>query len=904
MAQCRICGRPATAQVTMRQNGRTEQIALCDEHYNEAMGQNRMSASPLESLFGGGLFDRFFGDAWPGMFDQPGGTVRRLPQRRQRSREAVDLQSFLNQAAMDRLQAAAEKALEFGRDEVDTEHLLHALADHEVVQEILHDLKLDAADLQQQIDENAPRGEYRPADGETPRIGVSPRAKSALENALVASRELGHSYVGPEHLLIGLVEEEDGFAGDALRRLGLTREALRQKTVKVVGRGAEEGKVQKRSATPHLDKHARDLTELARQGKLDPVIGRAKEIETTIEVLARRKKNNPVLIGEPGVGKTAIVEGLAQRIVNEQVPEVLRGKRLVELNINSMVAGSKYRGEFEERVKQMLDEVIANQNDLILFIDELHTIVGAGQGGGEGGLDIANTFKPALARGELHLIGATTLNEYQKYIEKDAALERRFQPVTVPEPSVDETVEILRGLRDRFEAHHKVKINEEAISAAAKLADRYITQRFMPDKAIDLVDQAAARVRIRASSRPKALHDVEEAIRRLRQEQDAAGAARQYDKAKELEGRAKAEQKRLDDETSKWKKRRGTSSEVVTAQDVAEIVASLSGIPVSELTTEDREKLLRLEDRLRERVVGQEEAVHAVAEAVRLARAGLKEPGKPTATFLFLGPTGVGKTELAKALAATVFGSEEAMVRIDMSEYAERHTVARLVGAPPGYVGYEEGGQLTERVRRRPYCVVLLDEIEKAHSEVHNILLQLFDEGRLTDGKGRVVDFTNTVIIATSNLGSDVIQRNLTAKDRDMLEYPALRDRLMDLLRHHFRPEFLNRVDEVVVFHALGREQIRAIVELQLQRVARTAQQQDLQLKFDKSVVDHLAEVGYDPEFGARMLKRKVRSEVESRLATALLKGDLQPGSDAMLSYDPATREVRIAQEVEHQAAA
>ncbi|PZQ77827.1 MAG: Clp protease ClpC [Variovorax paradoxus] len=904
MAQCRICGRPATAQVTMRQNGRTEQIALCDEHYSEAMGQNRMSASPLESLFGGSLFDQFFGDAWPGMFDQPGGTVRRLPQRRQRSREAVDLQSFLNQAAMDRLQAAAEKALEFGRDEVDTEHLLHALADHEVVQEILRDFKLDAADLKQQIDENAPRGEYRPAEGETPRIGVSPRAKSALENALVASRELGHSYVGPEHLLIGLVEEEDGFAGDALRKLGLTREALRQKTVKVVGRGAEEGKVQKRSGTPNLDKHARDLTELARQGKLDPVIGRAKEIETTIEVLARRKKNNPVLIGEPGVGKTAIVEGLAQRIINEQVPEVLRGKRLVELNINSMVAGSKYRGEFEERVKQMLDEVIANQNDLILFIDELHTIVGAGQGGGEGGLDIANTFKPALARGELHLIGATTLNEYQKYIEKDAALERRFQPVTVPEPSVDETVEILRGLRDRFEAHHKVKINEEAIAAAAKLADRYITQRFMPDKAIDLVDQAAARVRICASSRPKALHDVEEGIRRLRQEQDAAGAARQYDKAKELEGRAKAEQKRLDEETSKWKKRRGTSSEVVTAQDVAEIVASLSGIPVSELTTEDREKLLRLEDRLRERVVGQEEAVHAVAEAVRLARAGLKEPGKPTATFLFLGPTGVGKTELAKALAATVFGSEEAMVRIDMSEYAERHTVARLVGAPPGYVGYEEGGQLTERVRRRPYSVVLLDEIEKAHSEVHNILLQLFDEGRLTDGKGRVVDFTNTVIIATSNLGSDVIQRNLTAKDREMLDYPALRDRLMELLRHHFRPEFLNRVDEVVVFHALGREQIRAIVELQLQRVARTAQQQDLHLKFDKSVVDHLAEVGYDPEFGARLLKRKVRTEVESRLATALLKGDLPPGSDAMLSYDPATREVRIAQEVEHKAAA
>jgi ATP-dependent Clp protease ATP-binding subunit ClpC len=465
-------------------------------------------------------------------------------------------------------------------------------------------------------------------------------------------------------------------------------------------------------------------------------------------------------------------------------------------------------------------------------------------------------------------------------------------------------VEILRGLRDRFEAHHKVKIAEEAISAAAKLADRYITQRFMPDKAIDLIDQAAARVRIRASSRPKAMHDIEEGIRRMRQEQDAAGAARQYDKAKEIEGRAKAEQKRLDDETTKWKKQRGTSSQVVTAQDVAEIVASLSGIPVSELTSEDREKLLRLEDRLRERVVGQEEAVHAVSEAVRLARAGLKEPGKPTATFLFLGPTGVGKTELAKALAATVFGSEEALVRIDMSEYAERHTVARLVGAPPGYVGYEEGGQLTERVRRRPYSVVLLDEIEKAHSEVHNILLQLFDEGRLTDGKGRVVDFTNTIIIATSNLGSEVIQRNLTAKDRDMLDYPELRDRLMELLRHHFRPEFLNRVDEVVVFHALGREQIRSIVELQLQRVARTAEQQDLRLTFDKTLVDHLAEIGYDPEFGARMLKRKLRSEVESRLATALLKGDLQPGSEAMLSYDAAIKAVRIVQEAEHKAAA
>ncbi|HEV7912197.1 MAG TPA: ATP-dependent Clp protease ATP-binding subunit, partial [Albitalea sp.] len=509
MAKCDVCGRPATTTLTVRENGMTRQVALCDQHYAEAMGGSGFGRSPLESLFGGGLFEQFpsfFGDRGS-LFDGgegggrggggggggSGSTVRPLPgARRQRSREAVDLRSFLNEAAMDRLQAAAEKALEYGKDEVDTEHLLMALLDNEVVQEILREFKMSPADLKANIEENAPRGDHRVAEGETPQIGVSPRAKSALERALIASRELEHSYVGPEHILIGLVEEDDGFAGELLRKLGLSAQALRQKTVKVVGKGAEEGKLQKRSQTPTLDKYARDLSELARQGKLDPVIGRAKEIETTIEVLARRKKNNPVLIGEPGVGKTAIVEGLAQRIAQDQVPEVLRGKRIVELNINSLVAGSKYRGEFEERVKQVLDEIIANQNEMILFIDELHTIVGAGQGGGEGGLDIANTFKPALARGELHLIGATTLNEYQKYIEKDAALERRFQPVMVPEPSVEETMEILRGLRDRFEAHHKVKITDGAIVAAARLADRYISGRFQPDKSIDLIDQAAA----------------------------------------------------------------------------------------------------------------------------------------------------------------------------------------------------------------------------------------------------------------------------------------------------------------------------------------------------------------------------------------------------------------------------
>src|SRR5258706_12092535 len=544
MAKCDVCGRPATTQVTVRENGKSRQIALCDEHYAEVMGHADAGVSPLESLFRGGLFDEFFGGA-RSPFDAPQRAAPRAPQGRAgrqsvpRSREAVDLRSFLNEAAMDRLQAAAEKALQFGKTEVDTEHLLLALADNEVVEEILKDFKLSAADLKSNIEENAPRGEAV-ADAENAQVGVSPRAKSALEHALIASRELEHSYVGPEHILIGLVEEEDGFAGELLRKLGLTAQATRQKVVKVVGKGAEEGKLHKRSQTPQLDKHARDLTQLAREGKLDPVIGRAQEIETTIEVLARRKKNNPVLIGEPGVGKTAIVEGLAQRIVQDQVPDVLRGKRVMELNVNSMVAGAKYRGEFEERVKQVLDEIVERQDQLIIFIDELHTIVGAGSGGGEGGLDIANVFKPALARGELHLIGATTLNEYQKHIEKDAALERRFQPVMVPEPSVEETIEILRGLRDQFEAHHKVKITEAAIAAAAKLSDRYVASRFLPDKAIDLIDQAAARVRIAASSRPAGLHESEMTIPRLKQEQDAASAAKQFDKAKGLEERIKA----------------------------------------------------------------------------------------------------------------------------------------------------------------------------------------------------------------------------------------------------------------------------------------------------------------------------------------------------------------------------
>ncbi|MDD5764076.1 MAG: ATP-dependent Clp protease ATP-binding subunit [Candidatus Bipolaricaulis anaerobius] len=859
---CDLCRlRPATGRVEVVEGDRRRTLDICDHCYAR-LRRERMR-SPLESFF-----EEFFPGAIRGGED----------------REAVDVQAYLSQHARDLLQEAAKVAVGFGKRELDTEHVLHALTESEVVREILQGFKLSADDVRGHVEHNAPRGDLRAEKGETVRIGITPRMKAVLEAAFLASRELGHSYVGPEHLLIGLVDEPDGLGGDILRRYGLTPEGVRRKTVEVVGQGKEEGRVERRSATPTLDKHGRDLTALARQGKLDPVIGRSKEIETVIEVLARRKKNNPVLIGEPGVGKTAIVEGLAQRIARDEVPEVLRGKRLVELSVTSLVAGTKYRGEFEERVKELLDEILAHQDELILFIDELHTIVGAGQA--EGGMDISNSLKPALARGELHLIGATTLNEYQKHIEKDAALERRFQPVFIPEPTVEQTVHILRGLRDRFEAHHKVRITDEAIVAAAELADRYITGRYLPDKAIDLVDQAGARVRIASTSRPAEVQELEAEIKALKREQDYATSRKQFDRAQEIEATIRAKEAELDEATQKWKKSVASGTPEVRVEHVAEIVSSLTGIPVAELTAEEREKLLKLEEKLHERVVGQDEAVAAVAAAVRLSRAGLKEGHRPIATFLFLGPTGVGKTELAKTLAWAVFGDEEAMIRIDMSEYTERHTVSRLVGAPPGYVGYEEGGQLTERVRRRPYSVILLDEIEKAHPEVHNILLQVFDDGRLTDGKGRVVDFANTIIIATSNLGSDLIQRNLTAPASERLDYAALKERLMEVLRHHFRPEFLNRIDEVIVFHALTKDQIRDIVLLQLERVRRVAKGQGVELEFDPSLVDHLAEVGYRPEFGARELRRRVRLEVENALASALLEGKIAAGDKIRVTYD------------------
>jgi ATP-dependent Clp protease ATP-binding subunit ClpC len=898
---CDICHRrPAAVRVAVVEDGQRRTLNVCRQDYAKLRARQ---ASPFESVFGGSLFGDdtlgdFFGDG-----DGRGGdgdAGRRAPTEgsegrpgrpRRRDREGVDVGELLSKQAEDALQLAARTAAEWGSNEVDSEHVLFALADNDVVQAILARFKLSPEDLKRQVREASPKREKRP--GENQEIGVSPRVKGALLAAFNASRDMGHSYIGPEHLLIGLAEEEEGLAADLLRRYGTTPQALRQQTVHVVGKGAEEGRVAEKSETPNLDKYSRDLTAMARNGKLDPVIGRAQEIETVIEILARRKKNNPVLIGEPGVGKTAIVEGLAQRSVAGEVPEVLRDKRLVELSITSLVAGTQYRGQFEERVKQLLDEVSAHQDKIILFIDELHTIVGAGSGGGEGGLDIANTFKPMLARGELHLIGATTLSEYQKHIEKDAALERRFQPVLVPEPTVEQTINILRGLRDGFEAHHKVTITDEAIVAAAELADRYIRGRYMPDKAIDVIDQAAARVRLRGTSRPPDLMEADAELQQLRRERDSATSRKDFDRSKSVETRLNERQKAYDKGLEDWKRTRRSSTSEVVVEDVAEIVSRLTGVPVTELTREERERLLAMEERLHERVVGQDQAVRAVSEAVRLARAGLKDRRRPIATFFFLGPTGVGKTELAKTLANVVFGAEDAMIRIDMSEYQERHTVARLVGAPPGYVGFEEGGQLTERVRRRPYSVILLDEFEKAHPDVQNILLQVFDDGRLTDGKGRVVDFTNCIIIATSNVGSDLIQRNLEGPERDRQSDTQLKDQLMVLLRKYLRPEFLNRIDEIIVFHALSREQIRGIVGLQLERVKRTAAGQGITLEFDDTIIDHLAEVGYQPEYGARELRRQIRSQLETQLAGAMLRGEVSDGDTVRFSYDRTAGAVR-----------
>ncbi|KMZ12187.1 ClpB protein [Candidatus Burkholderia humilis] len=864
---CDVCGvRPATVRLAVARDGRRHVLDVCDFHYAQ-LTRHQRALSPFESLFAG-----------QANTPEPGAQQAGL--------ESAGFERYFSEGAKEMLMRAAERAVQFGSSVVDTEHLLYELADNAVIVAMLKSLGIDAAEIRTFIDTNAQRRENAPppADG---MIAVSPRLKSALDRAFIASRQLRHSYVAPEHLLIGLSEVPDSFAGQLLGKMGVEPRAIAQQTARQVGACAPP------SRTPNLDKFSRDLTALAREGHLDPVIGRASEIETMIEVLARRRKNNPVLIGEPGVGKTAVVEGLAQRMVNSDVPESLRTKRLVELNVNSMVAGAKFRGEFEERVKQVIDEITANRDALLLFVDEVHTIVGTGQGSGEGGLDIANVFKPAMARDGLNLIGATTLNEYQKYIEKDAALERRFQPVLIAEPTVAQTINILRGLRDKLEAHHKVTIQDDTIVGAAELSDRYITGRFLPDKAIDLVDQAAARVNLSATSRPAAILELEAELAQLKREQDYAASRKQFDRAHALDKEIADKQKQLTDSTDDWRKRVGTNTSTVTVTQIAEIVATLTGIPVAQLTEEEREWLLNMEARLHDRVIGQDEAVTAVSDAVRRTRTGLQGRNRPIAVFLFLGPTGIGKTELAKALAEVVFGDEDPMLRIDMSEYMERHAVSRLIGSPPGYVGYDEGGQLTERVRRRPYSVILLDEIEKAHPDVYNVLLQVFDDGRLTDGKGRVVDFSNTLIIATSNLASDVIagQKRATLgftsaeSDADA----SLQSGVMSVLRQHFRPEFLNRIDDIILFKSLGREEIGHIVRLLLEQVTRMAHSQDITLTFDASIILRKWGIGRS---SARELRRQIRQLIENELAKEMLKGDVVKGAMVTCRYDHDQRRV------------
>jgi len=785
---------------------------------------------------------------------------------------------------------ARDEARRLGHPAVGTEHLLLGLLREGdgIAARALQALGVNLNKVRREVEKIVVPGDLKSGE----EIGLTPRAKKVLELAQEEGRKQGVSYVGTEHILLGLIREGEGVAARVLANQGLTLEKLRREVLMQLGgigpmpQGhPQAGSARRASQTQTMDELGRDLTQLAREGKLDPVIGRDQEIQRVIQILSRRTKNNPCLIGEPGVGKTAVVEGLAQRIVENKVPEILADKRVVTLDMSAVVAGTKYRGEFEERLKKVIDE-IRNAGNVILFIDEVHTLVGAGAA--EGAIDAANILKPALARGELQCIGATTLDEYRKNIEKDAALERRFQPVMVGEPTIEESIEILKGLRDRYEAHHRVKITDSALNAAVKLSSRYITDRYLPDKAIDLMDEAASRVRLKAYTAPPDVKELEEKIETLKKEKEAAVVNQEFEKAASLRDEEQKLQEELARIKENWVQRKELDQSIVTEDDIADIVSSWTGIPVNKLQEEESERLLHLEETLHQRVIGQDDAVKAVSRAVRRARAGLKDPKRPIGSFIFLGPTGVGKTELARALAEALFGDEEAMIRFDMSEYMEKHTVSRLLGAPPGYVGYEEAGQLTEMVRRNPYSVVLFDEIEKAHPDIFHVLLQVMEDGRLTDAQGRTVDFRNTVIIMTSNVGANLIRHEQrlgfkAGERRDAMDYEAMKERVTEELRRTFRPEFLNRVDEIIVFHPLEEEHMKEIVELMLKNISKRIAEFGLHLEFTQEAKEFLVKEGYDPTFGARPLRRVIQRMVEDELSEELLAGRFKSGDEILV---------------------
>ena len=800
----------------------------------------------------------------------------------------------------------AEKALEyagdlaqgFGHNYIGTEHILYGLVKEGsgVASQVLNMQKITAENVVEEIEVLIGKGDKSQNRGE---IGFTPRSKRVIENAFLEARKLGSEFIGTEHLLIGIMREGDSVAVRIMMDLNANPQKLYNEIVKVINEDENAGVSDKQpkgkargsyNQTPTLNQYGTDLTKKATEGKLDPVIGRKDEIQRVIQILSRRTKNNPCLIGEPGVGKTAVAEGLAEKIIAEDVPEMLKNKRVVSLDIASMVAGAKYRGDFEERIKKCLEEV-KKAGDVILFIDEVHTIVGAGSA--EGAVDAANILKPLLARGEVQVIGATTLNEYRKYIEKDSALERRFSPVTVGEPTSEETIEILKGIRDRYEAHHNVKITDEAIKAAVELSTRYINDRFLPDKAIDLVDEAASRVKMRTYTQPDTLKKLEEEISAMNKEKDDAIKVQDFEKAAGLRDKINVEKEKLQKEKEKWESKNTKSITTLTEEDIAEVVASWTGVPVKKLTQTENEKLRNLEQTLHQRVIGQNEAVDAVAKAIRRGRVGLKDPNRPIGSFLFLGPTGVGKTELSKALAESLFGNEDAMIRIDMSEYMEGHSVSKLIGSPPGYVGFDEGGQLTEKIRRKPYSVILFDEIEKAHPDVMNMLLQILDDGRLTDAQGRTVNFKNTVIIMTSNIGARLITDKTTLgfsagdkKEESQKEYETIKKDVMGELKKQFRPEFINRIDEIIVFHKLNDEDIKQIIDIMLNQVTKRMKAKDIELEIDNSVKELIAKKGVDTDYGARPLKRAIQNILEDKIAEEILDGNIKPNKKAVIKAE------------------